>query len=217
MNVLPLNQPIASLAAHGVCTVATFPHRPKVSPGERLLLSATKADPPHGFWHDWIIYEHYRSTMSEVWMREKRPTRPDHIMLPLGHVVGSAVVDTVVPIEDLNAAFDHIDTLEHGKVVYVEPDALTLAHRFEMPPRHRDLSDQLPFADFTPGRWAVLLTDAAPCETRCPTCWGEGWKRSPAGPWDSSTGTCPRCGGAGTTDPWPHRNRGGGIHKETTT
>lgn len=37
-----------------------------------------------------------------------------------------------------------------------------------------DISDQLPYGDFRPGRWAWLLEDVQPVETRCPACWGSG-------------------------------------------
>lgn len=35
-----------------------------------------------------------------------------------------------------------------------------------------DISDQLPYGDFSPGRWALLLDDVQPVEARCPACWG---------------------------------------------
>ena len=46
--------------------------------------------------------------------------------------------------------------------------------------------DQRPFGDFTPGRYAWLLTDIKPTTQRCPACWGG--RRTPVG-------GCVLCGG----------------------
>jgi hypothetical protein len=38
----------------------------------------------------------------------------------------------------------------------------------------QDISDQLPFGDWEPGRWAWRLDDIKPTTERCPWCWGGG-------------------------------------------
>jgi hypothetical protein len=38
----------------------------------------------------------------------------------------------------------------------------------------QQMADQLPYGDFTVGRWAWLLEDVKPTSERCPACWGEG-------------------------------------------
>ncbi len=75
---------------------------------------------------------------------------------------------------------------------------------------HADISDRLPFADWSPGRWAFPLTDVQPTTSRCPACWGDGrqlvestcetadiWKR------------CATCGGEGYCAPVPAKGRPG--------
>lgn len=51
------------------------------------------------------------------------------------------------------------------------------------------ITDQLPFATFTPGWTAAIIVDAKPTTERCPACWGV----DPGGICDCCNGfrTCP--------------------------
>jgi hypothetical protein len=71
----------------------------------------------------------------------------------------------------------------------------------------RMISDQAPFGDFTPGRFAWLLEDVESTTERCPRCWGEGgWHE-----WTSATDTiphrCPTCDGGQFCAPVPMKGR----------
>lgn len=82
--------------------------------------------------------------------------------LPLGAVVGTAVLADCVPMVEPNADYteDGHDAVPpllevHGD----DPWKLTLWDAASWPSEH-DVTDQLPFGHFAPGRWAWLLTDA---------------------------------------------------------
>lgn len=65
-----------------------------------------------------------------------------------------------------------------------------------------DVTDQMPYGDFTPGRWGLLLADAKPVEERCPVCCGTGSTAVPGG------GTqCVVCDGRGACDPIPAKGQ----------
>lgn len=86
-----------------------------------------------------------------------------------------------------------------------------------------NVSDQLPFGDFAPGRWAWILADAAPTTERCPACWGAIPRAVPGhcvdidGAWwhapgdcvlcDCCDALCEVCRGAGRCAPIPARGR----------
>ena len=76
--------------------------------------------------------------------------------LPLGAFVATCTLIDVVPIIDrysgVRSARDRVLTVDHtdGGLVVVTPDDL---------PVWRDVTDQRPYGDFTPGRYAWLLAD----------------------------------------------------------
>jgi len=80
---------------------------------------------------------------------------------PLGAVVGTAVLTDCVPIY-------HIGQLIGGSGGALWPNiqinGRDLATLTDGKDRHDDVSDQRPFGDFAPGRWAWLLADAEQCE-----------------------------------------------------
>lgn len=78
--------------------------------------------------------------------------------VPLGAVVGTAVLTDCVPIDDCGGYYE--------SVVKVRRDNGTLWRCYvdRHPADADDVSDQLPFGDFAPGRWAWLLADAEPCD-----------------------------------------------------
>jgi hypothetical protein len=71
---------------------------------------------------------------------------------------------------------------------------------------NEEITDQLPYGDFTPGRYAWLLEDIQPVEKRCPneTCY-----RGLAIDDEDELGTCLVCKGKGHTDPIPAKGKQG--------
>ena len=91
----------------------------------------------------------------------RHPRSQDESRLPrtgLGAVVGTAVLTDCVPIDDCGGYYE--------SVVKVRRDNGTLWRCYvdRHPADADDVSDQLPFGDFAPGRWAWLLADAEPCD-----------------------------------------------------
>lgn len=81
---------------------------------------------------------------------------------------------------------------------------------------HDDITDQWPFGDFTPGRWALLLEDIKPTTERCPACWGEGcqdlgaydhWRETGDAAAAAALDPCATCAGSGKCRPVPARGQ----------
>lgn len=120
------------------------------------------------------------------------PEDSSWLPVPLGCIVGSGIITESLPITDRRAMPDHGPQVSHNPasgVLYqrgsASGDALT------------HISDQLPYGDWTPGRYAWRITEAAPTTERCPWCWGRG----DTDPYMHST--CPVCDGAGHCAPHP--------------
>lgn len=103
--------------------------------------------------------------------------------LPLGAIVGSGVITASYRIYDRDSASG---ASAYGPRIVSVPgyrgsrDCLWLVGAGD---RNVDISDQLPYGDWTPGRHAWLIEDAAPTTERCPWCWGTG----------KSWGSCDAC------------------------
>lgn len=83
-------------------------------------------------------------------------------------------------------------------------------------PRIVDVSDQLPYGDFTAGRWAWLLDDVKPTTERCPACMGKVHPTGLLRPGEQAMGRtygdlipCPQFFRAGTCPPIPAKGRQG--------
>lgn len=127
----------------------------------------------------------------------------DDIDLPLGAVVGSGVVAACYPIVGYGTDRDH-----GGRRVIVAGDRLFCQTSHDPGVSPDDISDQLPYGDFTPGRFAWLIEDAAPTTERCPWCWGIGKRLDVGWPHGFPTLTpCPVCKGAGRCEPIPAKGR----------
>jgi hypothetical protein len=180
VKALTVRQPWASLIVAGVKTVETRPRR--ITYRGRVAIHAAKHPPEFGdtvgHWHvcggpetlvpAFCLEEHrYDGSLH-------RKVVTDRIdPLPLGAVVGSAVLTDCVPIV---AALPAQDTWrEPWKVVVAPPDSgLLHLHWWRgFGSAEGNWLDQRPYGDFTPGRWALLLEDAKPTTERCPWCWGE--------------------------------------------
>lgn len=111
---------------------------------------------------------------------------------PLGAIVATAQLVDCLPI--LPEADDYSD----GRAC-IESYAGLLRQWGEDADSFEDVSDQLPYGDFTPGRWAWLLGDVQPTTERCPACWGE----------DPRIDYCQACDCAGRCAPIPAKGKQG--------
>ena len=213
-------QPIATLAVRGIVTILTSSvSAPAEAVGQRIAIHAAKARPTVRHMGDG-----WRVGFGEVLSPGQR--MGEGFVPPLGAVVGSARLTACLPIVD-----------------YAQSEQMTFQPRpgdpeewIEWDPMERSLTylrddgtyegrdvhthtDQLPFGDFSPGRWAWMLEDAAPVEDRCPN----GCKRLDAtdtyrtydgsvdighGRW-SGWSTCSVCDGDGRCDPIPATGHAG--------
>jgi hypothetical protein len=201
---LTLRQPYASLVAPGPKWIETRDWQPRqVRPPFRIGIHAGAYKPKHSDglpgWavSDWPSGLHVYNSAINVGYH-----------MPLGALIATATVVDCCPIGgptsfrtgtfegdegDLpgQAVLVHHPDLGHGESLVIDsPDAGT-----------RDISDQLPFGDFTPGRVGWLLYDRKPTTERCPACWGEGGSYLPMGGM-SEFYACSYCTG-GYCDPVP--------------
>lgn len=85
--------------------------------------------------------------------------------VPLGAVVATCTLADVVPIVRVEDG-DSLPAIDPAPVeLWNGPDGLTIAEWCDDGwSDGPDVSDQLPFGDFTPGRYAWLLTAITPCD-----------------------------------------------------
>lgn len=157
----------------------------------------------------------------------------DDIEEVFGCVTGSVEVTDCVPIVAAGSARRaHLSGLvETGFVVVNSAGNGAAYYRPGIPPGESsvDITDQIPFGDFTPGRYAVITRSPAICFDRCPYCWGDGIDPE-AGGGDTvgpmpvtvdslpdvaravrvaklDLAPCPACASIGTCDPIPARGQ----------
>ena len=185
MKTITVNQPWASLIVAGIKTVETRPSPPNgpmrpagvrglpglaIDRGERIAIHAS-APRPRTEWHSpgedlppWIDELHERVDRPDYWRWTENVddcTGPcSYVWVgPLGAIVGTVVVtDALAVIDpDIGWPFD-TDTPE---MAMINGDELVIRGPGTA---EKDISDQLPLGDFTPGRWGWLLTDPERCE-----------------------------------------------------
>lgn len=204
MNALTLHQPYATLVALGVKTIETrsWP-APASAIGQRLVIHAATGRPARG--------EHgvYFVTGRRWLVTPDGGVEP----LPLGAVVASCTLTGCAPIggptsfrtglvegDDGDFAGQPV-VVVHDPVSWLDvPGCLILS---TADTRSVDITDQLPYGDFRPGRWAWLLDDIKPTTERCPAgCHGGIVAQSPGNPADGIA-ACDVCKGEGRCDPIP--------------
>lgn len=193
VKALTIHQPWASLIALGAKTIETraWP-APEVMIGQRLLIHAAKrAMDADGLK---LSLDHLHA-----------------LSLPRGAVVASCILDACVPIlgvppfEAEGVVPDCVVAPDNGTRDRPRRLRLWRWHAASVPRAITgwdglDIEVQRPFGDFTPGRWAWLLSDVEPTTERCPRCWGTGGGPAWAdrlGRWEDF---CPTCGGQGDID-----------------
>jgi hypothetical protein len=185
VKALTVRQPWASLIACGAKTIETRSwrtsyrgpiaiHAGKTIDGIRTLPGdcegSVEGDWRYGYIGDYQASFCFRSGdegrrgNAEMVKTDGASSAPDFEgTLPLGAIVATARLVDCLPIIDDGPAL----------APYLNPALATLrlidAHDGGTP---IDIADQLPYGDFTPGRWAWLLEDAQPTTERCPYCMG---------------------------------------------
>jgi hypothetical protein len=189
--------------------VTARPHHQLV--GRRVGIHQGAKAPKHGdqfgVWQ--VAAHHIQKGSYALWHRNGGGLR---IPIDRGALVGTARVAACVPIlgedgkrpDGVHSAiweYEHEGDLPHQQgglwLIGVLPDA------------PKCIEDQRPFADFTPGCWALLLDDARPttAPNGCPACDGSGVTGQRValthGGWGigQTTGPCPTCSGLGSCPP----------------
>lgn len=170
MKALTIRQPWASLIAAGVKTIETrswsTKHRGPLAihagkhRGELddAYLGAFDDGEEGGRYHvQWDIGALYDT--QDGWTHR----------MPLGAVVATCTLADVVPIGGPYSFRTGIfegdkGDLPDSRVVVRHPATKWSEGSLVIDRPHEDLTDQLPFGDFTPGRYAWLLTDITPCD-----------------------------------------------------
>lgn len=218
MKAITLHQPWAQLCVTDVCPPGHGPHpvkwietrswpAPAGLVGQRIAVHAAAKVPAPTRVGAWTTG---RNLPGGAWMSAGAEVMS--VRLPLGVVVGSAVLAACLPIETPDSEIARAE-----RIVWTsgarDLKIARLDRRLEGTDQHpwiteADVSDQLPYGDFAPGRWAWILADAAPTTERCPVCWGDGWKPGvQRDEWGGADKACPACGGPGRCAPIPATGR----------
>ena len=167
MKALTIRQPWASLIAAGVKTIETRSWSTRYR--GPLAIHAGKASTLEGLvdledgWEfirlgDWSVGRAGAGSEAATGMMEMYGPDGSHFDLSFGAVVATCTLADVVPV--FGPLPDDVPPGRHE----VQRDRRGLRN-FDP---HRgfswDATDQLPFGDFTPGRYAWLLTGIEPCE-----------------------------------------------------
>lgn len=159
MRAITLWQPWASLIAEGVKTIET---RSRKSPwssaiGETIAVHAAKRMPDID-----SVMMLARSGITSYVNALVLCCANDGSQFPRGSVVATCTLTDIVPIVDVLTGNGPDDHDAFRQAVYVLPAALELtdrAVRIGDPGHTIDVTEQRPFGDFAPGRWALLLDD----------------------------------------------------------
>lgn len=211
MRALTIRQPLASLIALGVKHIETRSWcAPQSLIGQTIAIHAGKHKPPTSTRHGQI--GNYRfDRYDDEWYIGSRSGGGPKVYLPLGAVVATATLADCLPM---------VDYAEEGR----RPNPWNGRHRLWPNVRPGelwrtnpaggsalDVSDQLPYGDFAPGRWAWMLTNVQPTTERCPNDCSRfggnvpGWTRGSSFDWVP----CGVCGGAMKCPPIPAKGRQG--------
>lgn len=164
MKALILHQPYATLVALGVKQWETRNGPPNgsmrpagvrgmpglgIEPGERIAICAGAKAPAKEAIGDWNITNDRAPSCLAMW----RNGCPTETWLPLGRVVCTAVVAEALPMGGPYAPIRGARIETDGKRLQL----VTVGHAGFL--GRADISDQLPYGDWQPGRWAWRLTD----------------------------------------------------------
>jgi hypothetical protein len=179
VKFLTIRQPWASLIAVGAKTIETRPFSTKYR--GPLAIHAGLAKPEHLSWvGQWSMHTKYLDPGEAAQMRRMVGVGQmgggagiESVTMPLGAVVAVCDLVDVVPIRlhtDPPDDWRDEDNPDPGAWLSTNPDTgtPTLYHHRAPAPHGGSLgewmTDQLPFGDFTPGRYAWLLDNVRPIE-----------------------------------------------------
>ena len=125
-----------------------------IEPGERIAIVAS-VNRPVGVRElgEWVMFHGGGLVPCMAVASEPIPT-------PLGVVVCTAVVAEALPMGGAYAPIRGVHIETDGKRLQL----VTVGHAGFL--GRKDISDQLPYGDWQPGRWAWRLTDAEPVQSR---------------------------------------------------
>lgn len=169
MKVLTLHQPYATLIALGVKTIETRPQPMRTLVGQRIAIHAAKRDPHEGPVGDWSVAE----DVFDGWQL-RGPGGPGvayrFAFLPFGAIVATALVTDSLPMRNVHGGTRDNFIWLSGKDIHVERGGLCSSSKL--------VTDQLPYGDFRPGRYGLLLADVEPLAEPIPFKGGQGLSRS---------------------------------------
>lgn len=160
MKALTLHQPWAQFVALGVKTIETRSWSTDYR--GRLLIHAGAQRSHHG-----KFYLFARCALIAGHITKERERAIRYMEIPFGAIVASCELVNVLPVLEGTA-----------ELALAEPRPCLVPHGNELTMwtgngyEGWDVDDQLPYGDFTPGRYAWILEDIKPVEERCPACWG---------------------------------------------
>lgn len=168
MKALTIHQPWAQLIALGVKTIETRSWSTRHRGAIAIHAGASQRSIGIDYWdrHDPETAATIHQALSDggygpspAFPPYPAPTPTTIVGLPLGAIVATAnLVDVVPMIDD--------DALSTAPYIRLSPSG-TLALRLQDAPAQRsplDVSDQAPYGDFAPGRYAWILDDIQPCD-----------------------------------------------------
>jgi hypothetical protein len=190
MKCLTLSQPLPSLISYGVVHVLAM-DRPTDHRGPIAIHAAREVD--------WELshrpeVEHALHAAGVCVIDITQRGNP-----ALGAIVGTATLIDVAPIVD-RCRYDTACVWRSSTGLFYCGNK-HLGGTWQS----RAISDQLPFGDFSPGRWAWILEDAKPTSDRCPECGGDGRGDTTK----DITAWCSTCVGEGVCDPVPVKGHAG--------
>lgn len=168
MKALTIRQPWASLIALGVKTIETRSWRaPQSLIGQTIAIHAGKWTPRIGAFAG-PIHEGPDGGYEYAMLRDRDGERPwklwspeGWMTLPLGAVVATATLAGCLPMVDNDTGNNRP---KQNRYVYMLDDEAMAIDLTLTAERYTSITDQLPYGDFAPGRWAWMLTNVQPCE-----------------------------------------------------
>lgn len=208
--ILTLPEPYASADVHGIAGWYTSEGPPPEElVGQRLIVVAGKAFPVTKPTNPNVVTMSINATGGGQMVPILQMPGNGHLNLHPGCIVGAVTLAEAVPVVD-----GHPNTPTHSpSIIYEEVYggvSLWVAERRQLLTGEpywgctESISDQLPWADWSPGRWAWRFENPKPTTQECPVCGGEvRW--TPGGTWiDEDREPCSVCHGEGKCDPFPY-------------
>ena len=196
-STLTLSEPYASAIVNGIAGWHTSDDPPPEElVGQRLIVVATATDP--GPVEGWTVITDFLFTTDVIRQqaREDAPHGRDVDLHP-GCIVGAVTLAERVPVTD------GMEGIRHSPHVFDWGPSRAEPLVFCDGSIGADISDQLPWADWSPGRWAWRFENPKPMTQECPVCGGTGSVPVTGNGYDGFD-QCPECSSHGTCPPIPY-------------